>query len=125
MTQEELPKIMQKWWNHQFSSGGTAGPDYRAFEHDYGLWLRKELKGYTGKMHKNHYEFAVVLTKKGVDGNPDRYIYVGISDVRFSPREWATHVLVHTMAHPKDWTGGPNCYCHITELKEMVDRLAA
>ena len=125
MTKEDLPKELQPWWDHEFSSGGTTGPDYKEFQAAYGRWLRKALKGYRVTVLGNHYEFSAVVTKKGEGGSPDRFVYLSISDVRFFPREWAQHVLVRTMAHEKDWTGGPNTYCGVNGIPERVGELMA
>ena len=50
-------------------------------------------------------------------------MYLSISDVRAFPRQWATNILVRTMQHAKDWTGGYNNYCEITGVRDTVDRL--
>ena len=124
MTKEDLPKELQPWWDHEFSSGGTTGPDYKEFQAAYGRWLRKALKGYKVNVLGNHYEFSAVITRKGGAG-PDRHVYLSISDVRFFPHQWAQHVLVRTMAHEKDWTGGPNTYCGVNGIPERVGELMA
>ena len=125
MNKEELPKQLQPWWDHEFSTGCTTGLDYRKFQADYGRYLRKALPGYRVDMHGNHYEFSAVITKKGEDGAPDRYVYLSISDVRFFPRAWASNVLVRTMEHAEDWTGGRNQYCSIGHIPQLVDELMA
>lgn len=125
MTQEDLPKELQPWWSHEFSSGGTTGPDYRKFQAAYGRYLKRALRGYKVKMSGNHYAFSAVVTKEGADGSPDRHVYLSISDVRFFPHWWAKRVLARTMAHAKDWTGGPNTYCDVNGIPKHVDRLMA
>ena len=119
----DLPKPLQKYWDHQFSSGGTTGPDYKAFEASYGRWLKKTLAGYKVEIHGNHYEFSAVVTRKGADGAPDRYVYLSISDVRFFDKEWVYHIMVRQMRHPTDWCGCRNHYCQIDQIKQFVDEL--
>lgn len=121
MTKDKLPKSLQMYWDHQFSSGPTTGGDYKTFERRFRAWMRKELEGYTVKMYPNHYEFSAVITRRHSDESPAKYVYVSIPDVRFFPRTWATNILVRGMKHDKDWTGGYNNYCDICGLKECVD----
>ena len=121
MHKSDLPKPLQKYWDHQFSSGGVTGPDYKSFQTAYGRWLKKELAGYEVTIHKNHYEFSAVVKKAGKDGEPDQFVYLSISDVRFWPREWAYHILVRKMSHATDWSGGTNSYCQIDQIKGRVE----
>lgn len=122
---QDLPPPLRKYWDHKFSSGPCTGPDYRSFQSSYWRWLRKILKpaGYKLDTHGNHYEFSCVVTRKGEDGRPDRYVYISISDVRFFPREWAGQVMVRQMRHPTDWCGCMNHFVPMTKIKEEVDAL--
>ena len=88
MTEEDVPKPLRGWMNHVFSSGCYTGDDYKAFQNEYARWLRKALKGYSVDVHRNHYEFSAVITRKGGNGKPDRHVYLYISDVRFFPKAW-------------------------------------
>jgi len=120
---EELPKELQPWWNHEFSSGGTTGPDYKKFENAYARFLRKILPGYKVEMNRNHYEFSAVIKKPGNGVVRDKFVYLSISDVRFFPHRWANNILVRTMEHAKDWIGGTNTYCTVNGIAERVDEL--
>lgn len=123
MTEEDIPKPLRGWMNHVFSSGCHTGDDYKAFQNEYARWLRKALKGYSVDVHRNHYEFSAVITRKGGNGKPDRHVYLSISDVRFFPKEWYSRVLMRTMAHAEDWTGGTNTYCAIGYIPTRVEEL--
>ena len=123
LDKSDLPRPLQKYWGHQFSSGTRPGPDYIAFQAAYGRWLKKLLPEYEVDMHKNHYEFSCVICKKGTGGAPDKYVYLSISDVRFFHGEWIYNILIRTMKHAKDWTGGTNGFCQIDQIKERVDEL--
>ena len=120
---EELPKQLQPWRDHVFSSGPYTGEDYRKFQNAYARWLRKALPKYAVDVHRNHYEFSAVVTRKGAGGLPDRYVYLSISDVRAFPGAWHSSVLVRTMASAKDWIGGRNNYCSIGYVPKMADKL--
>ena len=119
----DLPHPLQKYWDHEFSSGPCPGPDYLAFQASFGRWLKKLLAGYDVDLHKSHYEFSVVVTRRGKDGASDRYVYMSISDVRFFPKEWVYHILVRQMEHATDWHGRHNHFCQIDQIKACVDEL--
>lgn len=122
MYKENLPPALRKYWGYQFSTGTRPGPDYLAFQASYGRWLKKLFPDCKVDMHKNHYEFSAVITKSE-EGKPDRHVYMSISDVRFWDREWAYNILIRTMKHATDWTGGTNEYCQIDQLRERVEAL--
>lgn len=123
MTREDLPKTLQPYWDHEFSSGPTTGGDYKTFQTKYRNFLKKELHGYNLTLNPGHYEFCAVIEKPAKGSEPAKYVYLSISDVRFFPRAWATNILVRTMAHEKDWTGGRNNYCGLADVHSAVDHL--
>ena len=93
-----------KWLKHTFSSGTSPGKDYVEFQNRMRSDLKRmalENKLEIHSFSKNHYEFSAVLK----DSKEDRFIYVGISDVRFFVNDWYKNVLIRTMKHDKDWTG--------------------
>ena len=99
-----------KWLKHTFSSGASTGKDYIEFQKRMKFDLKKMAQENRLEIHsfsKNHYEFSAVLK----DSQEDRFIYVGISDVRFFVNDWYKNVLIRTMKHDKDWTGGSNHFC--------------
>ena len=122
MNIQDLPEELRPWWDHEFSSGPYTGEDYKKFQNAYARWLRKALPKYKVDMHRNHYEFSAVITRKGGAG-PDRHVYLAISDVRFFSKEWYSRVLMRTMEHAKDWTGGRNRYCSIGYIPKLADEL--
>lgn len=104
-----------KWLNHTFSSSTSPLPDYIQFQKEMRKDLRKQAEQNNMVLHsfnKNHYEFTAVLKDK----ETDNFMYVSISDVRFWKNEWYNHVLIRTMEHEKDWTGGSNHYCNWLEV---------
>lgn len=125
MTEEEIPEPLRGWERHVFSSGCCTGEDYLSFQNAYARWLRKALKRYAVKVYRNHYEFSAVITRKGENGNPDRHVYMSISDVRFFPKAWYSRVLMRTMENAEDWTGGDNTYCSIGYIPTRVEELMA
>lgn len=123
MTKEDIPEPLRGWFGHEFSSGPYTGGDYRKFQNAYARWLRKALPKYKVDVHRNHYEFSAVITRKGAGGLPDRHVYLAISDVRHFPGAWYSSVLMRTMAHAEDWVGGRNMYCSIGYVPKMADKL--
>lgn len=123
MTKEDIPEPLRGWFGYEFSSGPFTGGDYRKFETAYARWLRKALPKYKVDVHRNHYEFSAVITRKGGHAGPDRHVYLSISDVRHFPGAWHSSVLMRTMAHAEDWVGGRNRYCSIGYVPKMADKL--
>lgn len=107
---------VKKYIGHQFESSCMRTKEYIAFERR----CKKELKDMCAKVginvhsfNPNHFMWTAVLEKDG------KFIYVSISDVRFW-NNWYNHILVRTMKHDKDWTGGSNNYCHFDEIAEKA-----
>lgn len=110
MKTNQLSKKMSNWLGFQFSSGGSAGEDYLAFQRTARADLRamcKQEDFVLSQFNKNHYVFSAVLQ----DIHSGQYIYVSIPDVRYFKNEWVHNVLIRTMSHAKDWTGGRNHRC--------------
>lgn len=110
---------INEWKNHEFSTGGIAGEDYKKFQRQMKTDLKKQAVKEGFELHSfdpGHYEFSAVLSKQ--IGNEERFIYVSISDVRFFKNHWADHVLVRTMKHDHDWTGGRNTFCRWEDVAE-------
>lgn len=110
---------IEKWRTHQFSSGGETGKDYLAFQKAAKADLKKQAQsaGYALHMfHPNHYCFSAVLRNVETGG----FIYVSVGDVRFN-RRWYDDVLYRTMAHEKDWTGGPNQRCAWPDIEKSLE----
>lgn len=109
----KLKAANNKWYNHHFSTGCYTGDDYRQFERDCRSDLKKMAKESGLELHtfnKNHYCFSAVLT----DG--EKFVYVSVSDVRYFGWNQNTSVLIRSMAHAKDWTGGPNHQCKWSDV---------
>lgn len=119
MTSQE--KFFAKWLTHEFSSGSYPGEDYLDFQREAQRELRKQVAaaGFSiRKFNPNHYEFSAVLQQK----NAGKLIYVSISDVRGNTQWWSS-VLIRTMKHEKDWTGGSNHHCMWEDIAATATRL--
>lgn len=113
----------EKWRNYEFSTGATTDEDYTSFQKDARSDLNKMAKEAGMKIHgfnKNHYCFSAVL-----ESSCKKYIYISISDVRFFPNQFLDHVLIRTMKHDKDYTGGMNNYCLWQDIGSEAARLVS
>ena len=105
---------LKKYLNYEFSTGCTTGEDYKIFERKYINYLKslcKEVNWELVKVLKGHYEFSAFIKNK-----ENKYIYLSISDVRYLPNEWFTHILIRTAKNEEDYTGGRNQYCKLETL---------
>ena len=58
-----------------------------------------------------------------IKDDKDRYIYMSISDVRYFPCEWVENILIRTMQHDKDWSGGTNHYTDLINFTKDIANL--
>lgn len=117
----EVPATLRPFVDYRFSSGGVTGSDYKSFQTKYKNFIKKNLpEGYSiEKWNPSHYQFSCVIGKDG------RYVYMSISDVRYFQNEWFQNILVRTMKHSTDWTGGPNQYASIFNLIKKIEKVMA
>lgn len=117
-----LKQLKKKYLNHVFDNyGGCTSPDYRTFETAYINGLKQLCKeeGWTFvKALKNHYEFSAVIQRD--DG---QHVYFSISDVRYWFNGWSENILVRTMKHDSDWSGGSNHYTDIDNVARSIKGL--
>ena len=102
----------------KFESSTMRTPQYVAFERQCKKELKAMLKEYGINLHRfdgNHFDWDAVLERNG------KFVYIRIGDVRCW--DWYNDVLIRTMAHDKDWTGGHNNQCAFHEIGEFADRL--
>lgn len=116
----KLKKFLEKWYGKEIEDwGGIVSDEYKQFEKEYKAVLKEFTNFEIEKFNKNHYEFSAVLKSK-LNG---RFYYVSISDVRYFKNEWADDILVRTMAHEKDWTGGTNERSNLKNLEHKLNNL--
>lgn len=109
---------VKEWKSIRFESDCCRTRQYINFENQCKRELKKQLELYGINLHSfhpNHFEWSAVLERNG------RFVYVHMSDVRWG--NWYTEILIRTMAHDKDWTGGPNEYCSFDQIGSKADRM--
>lgn len=52
-----------------------------------------------------------------------RYVYLHVGDIRYWQDEWIDDILIRTMEHDKDWTGGQNRRADIFNLDKQLLKL--
>lgn len=113
---------LKKYLHHTFDDwGGTTSDDYKTFETKYINYLKRMCKRKEWsfiKANRNHYEFSAVIQR-----NDGQYVYIAISDVRYWTDQWFTNILVRTMKHENDWTGGFNNHCMLDELESKIEKV--
>ena len=119
---ENLNSKLKKWIGYHFSTGSFTGEDFRKFEREMRLDLKRQadkqgmdVVGFT----KGHYWFSAVLK----DRASGKFAYVSISDVRFFYDEWTDHTLYRSMKHERDYSGGSNHFCDWKDVGESVATL--
>jgi len=105
--------------NTNFVSSCERTEQYVKFERLCKSEIKKQCKDNGINLHKfngNHFCWSAVLEKDG------KFIYVSMSDVRFFGN-WYDAILIRTMAHEKDWSGGANHYCSFDEIGKQALQL--
>lgn len=116
-------KDLEKYLNHEFSSGFTTGKDYLSFQTKYINYLKnlcKENGWEFARVGKNHYEFSCFVKK-----DYNKIIYLNIGDVRWN-NGWYNNILVRSALHDRDYTGGTNQFASLpnlgNKLKAMFEK---
>lgn len=115
-------KDLEKYLNHEFSSGCYTGDDYKSFQTKYINYLKGICANNNWRLvnvGKNHYCFSAFI--KG--GRENNYVYISISDVRYFTNEWYNHILIRTAKNETDYRGGFNNYTNLEDLECDVAKL--
>lgn len=116
----DLPQTLRPFVDYRFSSGSITGDDFKSFSKKFKNAIKKMLpEGYAiHSWNNNHY------CASGVIKTPENnFIYISISDVRFFPNEWFSDILIRSMKHAEDWTGGPNRRTTLFTFSEDVQKI--
>lgn len=111
-------KSVKQYIAHQFESSSIRTQEYTAFESLCKKELKKQCENVGFNLHAfkpNHFEWSAVLEKDG------KFVYVRLNDVRYW--DWYNNILIRTMAHDKDWTGGINHKCSFDEIGKKATYL--
>ena len=109
---------VKSYIKQHFYSSSIRTEQYITFEKQCKHELKQQCEKFGIKIHEflpNHFEWSAVLEKDG------KFVYVRISDVRFW--DWYNDILIRTMKHDSDWTGGSNNTCSFDMIGSMADKL--
>lgn len=109
-----------KFKNVSFESSTRNTPQFNSFYSAFIADVKKILGGdYEVKFSKGHFDVSGFITNKGTG----KLAWFRISDVRFFPMDWRTHILIRTAKHDKDFTGGTNYYTSLIGMKSAANNL--
>ena len=113
-------KGIEKWIGNEFESSSGKTPEFAQFSRDF----KKHLKGVAGAEYEliysaGHFYVSGFFKNKATG----KYAYFSTSDVRYFKDAWYNDVLVRTVEHDKDYTGGSNHSFKLDQLGEAIDQL--
>ena len=114
-------KDLEKYVNHEFSSGCYTGDDYKSFQTKYINYLKSVCKNNNWRLlnvGKNHYCFSAFIKSA-----ENKCVYISISDVRYFSNEWYDHILIRTAENETDYRGGFNNYITLSDLEGTAAEL--
>ena len=121
-------KKAKKWIGYNFQYGHWDNPpregtdendEMKQFFRDFRSDLRDALKKVRLKIYRmkpNYYNVTAVIS----DPEETHFVYLSIGDMRYE-KFWNERILIRTMAHAQDWTGGGN---HWTDTEHLIDEIA-
>ena len=112
-------ELVFKWKGHRFQSSTVKTDEYKEFARDFKKAIKKELPHNFELVNFNVMHFC--LSGFLYCDQTDAYVYFSISDVRYFQDDWINNVLIRTAEHEKDYSGGTNRYCNITQLVNKAD----
>lgn len=122
-----MNNTLKKWVDFDFDhsrtyekpprEGADESDEMKQFFRELKSDLKKCLKEKGIQIHQmkpNYWNVTAVVT----DGN-GKFAYISLSDMRWNAH-WDRRILVRTMKHEKDWTGGHN---NMVKYDEVPDKI--
>ena len=115
-------KKLNKWIDYDFESSSGLTPEFAEFAKDIKSYIKNnnsqefELKNFS----RGHFYFSGFLMNRATG----KYVYFSCSDVRHFSNAWNDNLLIRTAEHDKDYTGGRNNNCNLSELFDKVKQLS-
>lgn len=115
-------KGIENWLGYSFESSSGLTPEFAEFRREVKRYIKKilpeelELIMPFGSLH---FEFSGFIKNK----KTGKFVYFSCSDVRFFKDSWYDDLLIRTAENEKDYTGGSNNSCKITEVSEKAKQL--
>ncbi len=114
---------IEAWRGYHFDSSSGLTPEFASFAAKMRTHLKKTLAPDFSLVSysRGHFYFSAFI-KNTTTSN---LAYIFCSDVRYSPDEWYTNLIIRTAEHDKDYTGGRNDSATLATLKEKALELTA
>lgn len=122
--EKQSVKGIEKWVDYAFESGTRLTPEFAQFRREIKSYIKKSL---TDELElimpfgTLHFAFSGFIKNK----KTGKFVYFSSSDVRYWKNEWYNNLLIRIAENEKDFTGGSNGRCKITELVEKAKKLTA
>lgn len=114
---------MNKWKNVVFESSSRKTPEFISFSRDFKKFIKKQLAEYPNlkleTFSVGHFYISGFISNT----KNNKIVYFNISDVRHFIGGWYKSVLYRTAEHLKDYTGGYNNTCELSELIANINEL--
>jgi len=112
-------KGIENWLGYVFESSCSLTPEFAQFRRDIKKYIKNNLSSELELIMpfgSLHFEFSGFIKNK----RTGKFVYFSCPDVRSWPDQWYNNLLIRTAENEKDFTGGSNNYCKITELSEKA-----
>lgn len=109
---------IKNWLGFTFKSSSQLTDEFKLFDREIKSYIKKQLNADLELVNwnKGHFYFSGFIKNKLTD----KLIYFSCSDVRHFPNSWYNNLLIRTAENEKDYTGGSNNYCKITDITKKT-----
>lgn len=111
--------MLQQYKGYYFESSSTLTPEFATFSKTAKKELKKELEQHNLELisfSRGHFEVSAFIRNKSTG----KMAYFNSLDIRPT---FTGMVFFRTVEHPKDYTGGVNNWCDISELIDGLERI--
>ena len=117
-------KGIEKWVDYDFESSTRLTPEFAQFRREIRNYIKKSLSDefeLIMPFGTLHFAFSGFVKNK----TTKKFVYFSSDDVRGRNNGWYDNLLIRTAENAKDYTGGRNCFCKITELAGKAKEMTA
>ena len=112
-------KGIERWVGYEFESSSSLTPEFAQFRREIKSYIKKSLPvnlELIMPFSSLHFAFSGFIKNK----ETEKFVYFSSSDVRHFKDSWFDNLLIRTAENEKDYTGGNNDNCKITQLAEKA-----
>ena len=106
---------VEDYLGHEFRSSTCTTLEFTMFAKQFRSAIKKNVAPEFSlvKWNRGHFEVSSFLQNMA----NGKMVYFRISDVRYFPDEWYSHILIRTAISDRDYIGGQNCYTTLAAIK--------